>query len=203
MPKASALHRQLSSVDSPLIWETSAVQCMTSIPISRGKIGGNIIVTNTLPVHHIWSPNSVTPAPAPKEMRQKQQAVRRMCGGESRGRHTSVNQNSRLSACSWSVIRSARACVGGTGESWQWSGRHAARRPPPCRRRRTSEPLRSETETSISRDRTSRRSVSLISLGLRVSHARWPPRLPHRQGLCMESNHTGSQSSFSLQFHSK
>lgn len=56
----------------------------------------------------------------------------------------------RLSACSWSETQSARVCVGGTGGSWQWSGRCVVRRRPPCRRRRTSEPLPSERDSQTS-----------------------------------------------------
>lgn len=78
-------------------------------------------------------------------------------------------QNSHPWACSWSVIRSARVCVGGTAGSWRWSGRCAAKRRPPCRRRRTSEPPRSETET---------RPLSPITRGSQISrHALITSRL--------------------------
>ena len=139
----------------------------------------NIIVTHVLLVHHIWSRNSIVSAPAPEEMRPRQQAVKRMDGWVEGGREGGRQEegraphihkpNSRLWACSWSVIQSARACVCGTEGSWQWSGRRVARQQPPCRRRRTSELLRSEREkhgpsSSISGDHKSHRA--LITSGL-------------------------------------
>lgn len=69
-------------------------------------------------------------------------------GRQEEGRAPRIQKpNSRLWACSWSVIQSARACVCGTEGSWQWSGRRVARQQPPCRQRRTSELLQSERET--------------------------------------------------------